>query len=120
MPSTSGGPRPAPTTSPGSTPPRFSGDWWHPWSAGTLPPVRVPDAERRLADLGLPILLLHGRQDMTFPASLATQAAAHNPAARAVILDEAGHMAHIDQPDAWLAALTDFLGPRENGAQSRS
>lgn len=88
---------------------RFSGDWWLPWTAGTLPPVRVPDAARRLADLGLPILLLHGRQDTIFPAALANQAAAHNPAARAVILDDAAHMTHIDQPAAWLAALTDFL-----------
>jgi pimeloyl-ACP methyl ester carboxylesterase len=88
---------------------RFSGDWWYPWTAGTLPPVRVPDAARRLADLGLPILLLHGRQDMTFPAFLAIEAAALNPAARAVILDDAAHAAHIDQPDAWIAALTEFL-----------
>lgn len=88
---------------------RFSGDWWHSWAAGTLPPVRVPDAARRLADLGLPILLLHGRQDMTFPAALATEAAAANPAACAVILDDASHMTHIDQPDAWLAAITEFL-----------
>jgi pimeloyl-ACP methyl ester carboxylesterase len=26
-----------------------------------------------------------------------------------VILDEAGHMAHIDQPDLWLTAIRDFL-----------
>jgi pimeloyl-ACP methyl ester carboxylesterase len=31
------------------------------------------------------------------------------PSARAVIIEEAGHMAHIDQPRAWLDALTDFL-----------
>jgi pimeloyl-ACP methyl ester carboxylesterase len=89
---------------------RFSGEWWRPWKAGTLPPVRVPDAERRLADLGLPMLLLHGRQDMTFPAVLAEQAAARNPAAKAVIIEDAGHMTHIDQPNAWLVALTEFLG----------
>jgi len=88
---------------------RFSGDWTRPWNAGTLPPVRVPDAERRLAELGVPMLLLHGRQDMTFPANLAEQTAARNPAARAVILDEAGHMAHIDQPHHWVAALARFL-----------
>jgi pimeloyl-ACP methyl ester carboxylesterase len=88
---------------------RFSGDWTRPWNAGTLPPVRVPDAERRLTELGVPMLLLHGRHDMTFPANLAEQAAARNPAARAVILDEAGHMAHIDQPHHWVTALANFL-----------
>lgn len=91
---------------------RFSGDWWQPWQAGLLPPVRVPDAEWRLAELGVPVLLLHGRQDMTFPAALAEQTAVRNPWATAVVLDEAGHMAHIDQPTAWLTALIDFLGRR--------
>jgi pimeloyl-ACP methyl ester carboxylesterase len=88
---------------------RFAGEWAGPYEAGTLPPVRVPDAEQRLADLGLPILLLHGRYDMTFPVALAELVASRNPAARAVILDDAGHMAHVDQPDAWLAALVEFL-----------
>lgn len=88
---------------------RFSGDWARPFEAGTLPPVRVPDAEQRLAALGLPMLLLHGRQDMTFPVELADLVAARNPASRTVILDQAGHMAHVDQPDAWSAALVEFL-----------
>jgi pimeloyl-ACP methyl ester carboxylesterase len=29
--------------------------------------------------------------------------------ARACILDDAGHMPHIDQPDRWLRAVEDFL-----------
>jgi pimeloyl-ACP methyl ester carboxylesterase len=57
----------------------------------------------------VPILLLQGRQDMTFPASLANEAAQLIPAASAVVLDDAGHMAHIDQPDAWVEALAAFL-----------
>jgi pimeloyl-ACP methyl ester carboxylesterase len=57
----------------------------------------------------VPTLLLHGRQDMTFPAALAEAAAARIPAARAVVLDQAGHMAHIDQPAQWMAALREFL-----------
>jgi pimeloyl-ACP methyl ester carboxylesterase len=88
---------------------RFSSEWARPFERGTLPPVRVPDAERRLTMSGLPILLLHGRQDMIFPVELAELVASRNPAASAVILDQAGHMAHIDQPDAWLAALVEFL-----------
>ncbi len=31
------------------------------------------------------------------------------PAARAVVLDNAGHMAHIDQPDQWITAVGEFL-----------
>ncbi|SDK07311.1 Pimeloyl-ACP methyl ester carboxylesterase [Nonomuraea maritima] len=88
---------------------RFSAEWARPYLAGTLPTARVDRAPERLAALGLPILLLHGRQDMTFPAELAEQAAKLIPSARAVVLDEAGHMAHVDQPARWTAALADFL-----------
>ncbi|WP_199742464.1 alpha/beta fold hydrolase [Streptomyces triticirhizae] len=46
---------------------------------------------------------------MVFPAGLARDAALRIPTAHAVILDEAGHMAHIDQPAAWLAAVRAHL-----------
>jgi len=88
---------------------RFSADWAGPWQAGTLPSARPADPLRRLSVLGIPVLLLHGREDMTFPAQLAHDAATHIPSARAVVLDEAGHMAHIDQPHRWLTALAEFL-----------
>lgn len=89
---------------------RFGAEWLRPYRAGTLPPARPDDAVARLAALGLPVLLLQGRQDMGFPASLTAEAAGMIPSARAVILEEAGHMAHIDQPEAWLAAVAGFLG----------
>jgi pimeloyl-ACP methyl ester carboxylesterase len=87
----------------------FSAEWLRPWRAGTLPEARPDHPAGRLAALGLPMLLLHGRQDMTFPAGLAEEAAGLIPAARAVVLDNAGHMAHIDQPQAWLDAVAGFL-----------
>ena len=88
---------------------RFSAEWLRPWQAGTLPSAQHDDAAPRLAALGVPILLLHGRQDMTFPAALAQQAAALIPSARAVVLQDAGHMAHIDQPEQWITSVIGFL-----------
>jgi pimeloyl-ACP methyl ester carboxylesterase len=88
---------------------RFSGEWIRGWQAGAQGSPRPQDAARRLTELGMPMLLLQGRQDMTFPASLADEAAKLIPTASAVVLDEAGHMAHVDQPDAWIEALADFL-----------
>ncbi len=88
---------------------RFSAEWLRPWRAGTLPPAHHDEAAPRLATLGIPILLLHGRQDMTVPAALAQQAAALIPAARAVVIPDAGHMTHVDQPERWIAAVGDFL-----------
>jgi pimeloyl-ACP methyl ester carboxylesterase len=42
-------------------------------------------------------------------AGLAEQVAAQVTSARAVILDQAGHMAHIDDPAGWLTAVASFL-----------
>jgi pimeloyl-ACP methyl ester carboxylesterase len=88
---------------------RFSAEWLKPWQKGTLPSARPPNAAARLAELGVPILLLHGAQDMTFPVDLARRAAGEIPAASAVVLEEAGHMTHVDQPDQWLLAVDRFL-----------
>jgi pimeloyl-ACP methyl ester carboxylesterase len=46
---------------------------------------------------------------MTFPAALAGQAAARIPRTTAVVLADAGHMAHIDDPRTWMAAVRRFL-----------
>jgi pimeloyl-ACP methyl ester carboxylesterase len=88
---------------------RFSSDWAASWVAGALPPARVEHAAERLAELAKPVLLLHGRQDMTFPASLIGPTLDLMPTAVPAVIDEAGHMAHIDQPEAWLTALRHFL-----------
>jgi pimeloyl-ACP methyl ester carboxylesterase len=89
---------------------RFSAEWTRAFVAGALPSGRPASSQARLAALGVPILLLHGSQDLTFPAALAERTGVEMPNARAVILDQAGHMTHIDQPEEWLKAVTDFLG----------
>ena len=87
----------------------FSGEWMRSWKVGTLPTARHTDAARRLAALDIPLLLLHGRQDMIFPVALVDETTRLIPSARAVVIEEAGHMAHVDQPRAWLDAVADFL-----------
>ncbi|MFE3450603.1 alpha/beta fold hydrolase [Nonomuraea sp. NPDC059194] len=81
----------------------FTATYQEVYRSGRFPSARYPDALDRLA--GIPLFLLHGRQDMTFPASLV----ARTPCTDAVVLEEAGHMAHIDQPEAWLDAVRRFL-----------
>lgn len=88
---------------------RFTADWSRSRPPGQYPAIRPERSIERLAAAAMPILLLHGRQDMTFPAFLAEQTADQLPGARAVVLDQAGHMAHIDQPEAWLRAVAGFL-----------
>jgi pimeloyl-ACP methyl ester carboxylesterase len=91
----------------------FSADWAAAWRAGRLPPARPDRVVERLAALGKPILLLHGRQDMTFPVALVEPTTELIPTATSVVLDDAGHMAHVDQPEAWLAAVRAFLDGAE-------
>lgn len=88
---------------------RFSAEWLRPFRAGTLRPALPEHSAKCLAELDIPILLLHGRQDMTFPAALTQQAADQIPRAKPVLLDDAGHMAHVDAPTRWLSAVRDFL-----------
>ncbi|WP_246024054.1 alpha/beta fold hydrolase [Nocardia yunnanensis] len=87
----------------------FSSEWDRARRAGVLPSARLDDAVSVLIRTEIPILLLHGRYDMVFPPMLAEQAAAQMPNATAVVLDDAGHMAHIDQPEVWLDAIANFL-----------
>jgi pimeloyl-ACP methyl ester carboxylesterase len=88
---------------------RFSADWARALVTRVLPPALPDNSLTRLAALRIPVLLLHGRQDMTYPAAFAEQTAARLPGARAVILDEAGHMAHVDDPEGWFGAVGRFL-----------
>lgn len=87
----------------------WSSEWLDPWRAGRLDSPRPENGPKRLRELGAPLLFLHGRQDMVFPAAFAERAAEFLPTARSVILEEAGHMAHVDRPEAWLSALDDLL-----------
>lgn len=88
---------------------RFGGEWARPFLAGSLVSPRLPDAAQRIAALGIPVLLLHGRQDMTFPVSLVEPTLELIPRSRAVVLEEAGHMVHVDEPAGYLGAVREFL-----------
>ncbi|MFI6319785.1 alpha/beta fold hydrolase [Nonomuraea sp. NPDC050556] len=84
---------------------RFTASYLGVYRAGKFPSARYPDGPERLEATGIPVLLLQGRQDMTFPAFLAERV----PFAESVILENAGHMAHVDQRTDWLRAVQKFL-----------
>jgi pimeloyl-ACP methyl ester carboxylesterase len=87
----------------------FGADWMASWQAGILPDAGLEHAEQALAETRIPTLLLHGTHDTTVPALLARRAARHLDNAQAVVIDGAGHMTHVDEPDRWIAALETFL-----------
>jgi pimeloyl-ACP methyl ester carboxylesterase len=69
-----------------------------------------PDAVDVLRAIRVPALLLCGRQDGWAP--VAQHEAMHRllPAATLVVVDDAGHMAPMEQPGAVAQALCDWLG----------
>lgn len=67
------------------------------------------DAERRLAPLVQPVLLLWGQQDRWLPADLADRLAAHAPMATLVRLPNLGHLPQEEDPAASLAPVKAFL-----------
>ncbi|WP_439660829.1 alpha/beta fold hydrolase [Lentzea sp. HUAS TT2] len=91
---------------------RFRAEWVRQLQVSGLVSPRLPDAARRIAELDIPVLLLHGRQDMTFPVGLVEPTLELIPRASAVVLDDAGHMLHVDEPEGYLRAVREFL----NGA----
>jgi pimeloyl-ACP methyl ester carboxylesterase len=91
----------------------FTAEWLRPYRAGVMPSPWLSDGVAALSAAGRPVLLLQGEHDMTFPAVLAGQAAARIPGATAVVLAGAGHMAHVDDPGGWLAAVRRFLDAEE-------
>jgi pimeloyl-ACP methyl ester carboxylesterase len=89
---------------------RFSSDWNEPHATGQLRPGVPAGAERILADWAGPVLIAHGHREMAFPIGVARKLHAALPASTLVEIPGAAHMAHFDNPSAWLAAIRAFLG----------
>lgn len=67
-----------------------------------------PDMTAALAELDVPLLVLGGREDALVPPAEVEALAASLPNAELVLLDDAGHLANLEQVDAFTAALERF------------
>jgi pimeloyl-ACP methyl ester carboxylesterase len=68
-----------------------------------------PDANPGLGDIAVPTLVIVGRDDTLTPPAKSEEMAARIRDARLVVLDGAGHLANLEQPDNFNAALRSFL-----------
>ena len=68
-----------------------------------------PDASAQLLAIDCPVLVMLGRQDSWSPLSQHLQMAAIIRGARLRIIEEAGHMSTLEQPQAVTAALAEWL-----------
>jgi len=70
------------------------------------------DVEDRLGAVTHPVLVLAGRHDRTCSLAGARAIAEGVPGAELVILENSAHMTYIEEEDAYLAAVGDFLARR--------
>jgi 3-oxoadipate enol-lactonase len=63
----------------------------------------------RLPGIPMPTLVVVGEQDVVTPVVLARDMQHRIPGAELVMLKDAGHLSHIDQPEAFNKAALEFL-----------
>jgi proline iminopeptidase len=68
--------------------------------------------EDRLADVTHPVLVLAGRHDRTCPVAASQAMTAGLPDGELVIFEHSGHMTFVEENEAYLAAVRDFLERR--------
>jgi pimeloyl-ACP methyl ester carboxylesterase len=67
------------------------------------------DSSSLLPQLSIPVLVIGAREDKAIPPEKSTDLAERIPGAQLCMLSAAGHMANIEQSEAFNAALLDFL-----------
>jgi proline iminopeptidase len=68
------------------------------------------EVEERLGEVTHPVLVLAGRHDRTCSVAAAEAIAEGIPNAELVVFDHSGHMTFIEEQDAYLAAVREFVG----------
>ncbi len=79
-------------------------DAFHGWSLGLQ-----PDLRGHLGDVRCPVLWVTGERDVKFT-GLAKQVVPLLPEAEHVVVAGAGHRVHLDQPEAVVGRVREFLG----------
>ena len=87
---------------------------WHVTSlagmVGALEGMRDrPDARPDLAKISVPILVIHGGDDQIIPVAEAEQMAAMSPQMKLAIIQNAGHLLNMEQPEAFNRAVLDWI-----------
>jgi abhydrolase domain-containing protein 14 len=73
-------------------------------------PVAAPSYSQKLKASPVPVLVVWGENDRVFPVDQAQSLADSFTRGRTLILEGARHPAYLDRPDAFHAALLEFLG----------
>lgn len=77
---------------------------------GCCAALRGEDLRGEVRGVGAPLLVVAGERDASCPPEQSRWLAGEAPGARLVEIPGAGHLAHLERPDAFEAALAPFLG----------
>jgi pimeloyl-ACP methyl ester carboxylesterase len=83
-------------------------------------PRRDPALEEKLATLPVPTLVLFGTEDRVIPPAMGHEYLQVLPNCHLVLIDDAGHAMDVDQPEALVSMVSDFLERREQFVVSRT
>jgi pimeloyl-ACP methyl ester carboxylesterase len=70
---------------------------------------QVSDLPQRLGEITLPVLVITGEADKIVPTANTVRLAGELPNARLVIIPQAGHVPHEEQPALFMQAVDEFL-----------
>jgi pimeloyl-ACP methyl ester carboxylesterase len=70
---------------------------------------RAAFVRRALNGVLCPVLLIHGERDRLVPVGLARDVVRNRSTWRLEVLPDVGHVAHMESPDRWLDAATEWL-----------
>lgn len=74
------------------------------------PYMHNPKLKHRLHRISVPTLLIWGEHDGIVTTEYGRGYASHIPGARLEVIPSAGHLPHIEQPDAFMRTLSAFIG----------
>lgn len=81
--------------------------------------AHTAEVEQRYADVRLPTLVAWGAEDAWIPVDRAHRLAATIPGAELAIVEDAGHLVHLDQPAALASVLTEWVLRQTREAAAR-
>lgn len=80
------------------------------------PYMHNPKLKHRLGRIGVPTLLVWGERDGIVTPEYGAGYAGLIPGARLTVIPDSGHYPHLERPEAFLAAIGEFVGAPELGA----
>jgi pimeloyl-ACP methyl ester carboxylesterase len=72
-----------------------------------------------LASIDCPVLVVHGDRDPLVSNRHALELYEHIPDSALLVLPGAGHSAHLERPDVFIRAFTEFLTTGESVVRNR-